>query len=219
MTRYELAAAAFLILLSLGVARASADVVELKNGQRVEGTFKGGDDSAVKIEIGGQVITFKPDQVRAMYFGAAPTASPAGISPRDEALKALKALQSVTTGGTNYRDYAPRVSDAKIIVDRYLSAVSEAPERPAIATAMGFYVLAGSAWSAKVSRSNYEAVGGNPLIERCGPIKQLAERPDSRSSAASRGIAIVILGDVSMIWSCASDQIAEVEKLMAGDKR
>ena len=42
--------AALLLVSSISVPPVSADVVELRNGQRVEGTFKGADDSAVRIE-------------------------------------------------------------------------------------------------------------------------------------------------------------------------
>lgn len=36
----------------MSVPPVSGDVVELRNGQRVEGTFKGADDSAIRIEAG-----------------------------------------------------------------------------------------------------------------------------------------------------------------------
>ena len=60
-----------LLLLAFSHA-ASAEVIELKTGERVEGAFKGADATSVRIEIGNQVLTFKPEQVRAIYYGAAP---------------------------------------------------------------------------------------------------------------------------------------------------
>ena len=58
-----------------------ADVVELKTGQRIEGTFKGADDASVRIEVGGQVVTFTPEQVRAIYYGSSPAHAPANADP------------------------------------------------------------------------------------------------------------------------------------------
>ena len=120
-----------LLLLSITVApvAAHADVVELKSGQKIEGTFKGADDVAVKIEVGGQTVAFQPEQVRAIYYGAAPVSAEVQPSPVQEAMKAVRGLQSVSQGGITYRDYAPRVSDAKVIVDRYLQDTGE-PESP-----------------------------------------------------------------------------------------
>lgn len=227
MTRYELVAAAITILLAFGVARASADVVELKTGQRVEGTFKGADDTAVRIEIGGQVLMFKPEQVRAIYYGAAPasTSPAASPSPRDEALKALKGLQSVAQAGTNYRDYSPRVSDAKIMVDRYLSgADSYDSAKTPIAAGMHYYVLAGSAWSSSISRSNYERVGADPAVGECEPARHVIAESKRTLPIIWRSpvgeattVGIVIgAGGISALWSCASDKIADAERLLSG---
>ena len=52
--------AALLAVSLVSVLSVSADVIELRTGQRVEGTFKGADDSAVKIEIDGRIVTFAP---------------------------------------------------------------------------------------------------------------------------------------------------------------
>lgn len=165
------------VLLMLAIAPAAwADVVELKTGQRVEGTFRGADAASVRIEIGGQVLTFKPEQVRAIYYGTAPAA--AESSARDEALKALKALRSIAQVLTTltYRDYAPRVSDTRIIVDRYLQEKGgDAGIKGAIAQSMHFYMLAGLAWDAELARGPavtlaYLRVGSDPAVAQCEPV-------------------------------------------------
>jgi hypothetical protein len=107
---------------------------------------------AVSIEVGGQTITFTRDKVRAIYFGSASNVA-SQPSPRDEALRALKGVQSAVEGGISYRDYTPRVTDAKIVVDRYLDGGKsdlDAAKAP-IAAAMGYYTLASNAWSVKIS--------------------------------------------------------------------
>jgi hypothetical protein len=89
-----------LTLLFLLASPALADVVELKTGQRVEGTLKQADQASVTVEVGGQVVTFKAEQVRAVYYGAAPSTA-AAVPPSSDALRALKALQSAATAGVS----------------------------------------------------------------------------------------------------------------------
>src|SRR5262249_7082795 len=143
-----------------------ADVVELRSGERIEGTFKGADDREVRIESGGRLFTFTPDLVRAIYYGpvpapppaavqtapappppaavqtvpAVPPPSPAQIAERGEAIGALRMLRSVARTGVTYPEYAPRVSEAKNVVDRYLAKEDGAPAiRFAIADSFHYY--------------------------------------------------------------------------------
>lgn len=60
------------LALFVGATPAYADVIELKTGQRVEGTLKQATPASVSVEVGGQTITFTGDKVRAIYFGVAP---------------------------------------------------------------------------------------------------------------------------------------------------
>ena len=64
-----LVSAALRVVSSISVPPVWADAVELQNGQRVEGTFQGADDSAIRIEVGGHIMTFAPAEVRAIYYG------------------------------------------------------------------------------------------------------------------------------------------------------
>ena len=97
------------------------DTIELKTGERIEGTFKQATSAGAVIEVGGQPISIPLEKVKAIYFGAVPSASPTAPPPARDALDALRGLQSVVESGLTYRDYATRVLDAKVKVDRYLS--------------------------------------------------------------------------------------------------
>jgi hypothetical protein len=91
------------------------------------------------LEVGGQSITVPIAKVRAIYLGFAPNAAKASSSATEAIIDALKGLQSVTNSGVSYRDYAPRVLDAKIKVDKYLSGGSAGDAaRPAIRLAMQY---------------------------------------------------------------------------------
>lgn len=199
----------------LGLARpATADVIELKTGQRVEGSFKGADQTAVRIEIGGQVLTFKPEQVRAIYYGAAPAVASGSSSVAQAAMWALKGLQSVTTGAASltYEQYAVRVLDAKVVVDRYL----ETPEarggaRDKVSEAMHFSALATNVENRR-RRMGTEVteIAPDKAVEACPQMQQFMKSHKLRD-----GVTVLWTMDVMpVIWSCASEKIAEAERLM-----
>jgi len=213
------------LALSLAVP-AIADVIELKTGQRVDGTLKQATPVSVSVDVGGQTITFDGEKVRAIYFGAAPSPVASQPSARDEAMRALKALRSVAQGGITYRDYAPRASDAKIVVDRYLGEGRDVPERSVIREAMEYYTYASSAWGASLSGdvAGFQTTGASPLIKRCPALTAELERSKREQPYLWRGTAMetatagIVIGGrgVSAIWSCAADKIAEAEKLLGG---
>ena len=226
--------AALFLVSFMSVPLVSADVVELRNGQRVEGTFKGADDSAVRIEVDGRIVTFAPAEVRAIYYGPAPaptaaTPLPAQFPERDEAIGALAMLRSVAHGGVTYQEYAPRVGQAQIAVDRYLQAEDGAPAvKGAIVDSFHFYALAGTAWNAGRSRGNYAAVGTDPALNRCEPAQQVIAESKRRApfiwrskgagEATTTGMVIANDG-LAALWSCASDRLAAAERLRVERKR
>ena len=104
-----------------------AEVLELKTGQRIEGTLKSVTLSDVVLDVAGQSLTLPREKVAAIYFGEPPK-NVVG-NPLHDALRVLKGLQSATTAGVNYQNYAPRVTDAKIQVDQMLGDAPDAPAR------------------------------------------------------------------------------------------
>ena len=218
-----LVTAALLVVSLMSVPPVSADVIELRTGERVEGTFKGADDSAVRIEIDGRIVTFAPAQVRAIYYGSAPTSTtPAPLLERDEAIGALEGLRSVARTGLTYREYAPRVSEAQIIVDQYLKKEDGAPAiKGAIADSFHFYALAGAAWNAGLNRGELcdrrYGHGSGPMRARStGHRRVQAEESLHVAGQGRRGGAttgMVIAADGLASRSCASDKLAEAEKL------
>ena len=132
--------------------RLLADTVELKTGEHLEGTFRQASASSVMIEAAGQAITIPLEKVQAIYFGAAKPVAQASPAPWQDALDAVRALRSIAETGIPYAEYASRVRDAKVRVDRYLvSQGSDPPEaRRAIRTAMLEYELASHAGKSDV---------------------------------------------------------------------
>lgn len=191
---------------------AAADVLELRTGQRIDGSVAQVSATAVSVEAGGRTLTFARTQVRAIYFGAA-TTSPS--SAAQEAVQALKALRSALAAGVNRKEYDPRLEDTRKVVDRYLSG-SEAtdPElREPIQAAMRYYLIVGEAW--KRAARDRTRLPGEPLLEECPGFKALATKdvllPDSVSVPLGLGI--------SVLWSCAGMKIDDAELAMLRSSR
>jgi hypothetical protein len=161
MRRIAFGAAMIFVLVS--PLRASADVVELKTGETVQGVLKEVNETKVVIEVGGQSITFDRAKVRAFYTGTPPPsagAQAASPSVTEEALSALKSLKSGLSAGLSYRDYGSRVADTKVRVDRALESQSLRPEAKApLGLAIGYYILASEAWQQKIKAGGKSTVG------------------------------------------------------------
>ena len=218
-----------LLVLAGVVPPASADVIELRSGERVEGAFKGADENAVRIEVDGRIVTFTPAEVRAIYYGPAPAPMQSVAQPeRDDALGALGTLRSVARTGVTYQEYTLRVDEARVIVDRYVRAEDDAPAvKFAIADALHFYGLAATAWNAVLGKGNYATVGTDPALVRCGTAQRFiaeSKRKDAfiwRSKGAGEAMTagrLLAEDGMPILWSCAADRLAVAERL-ATEKR
>jgi hypothetical protein len=73
--------AAVLVSFMMVAVPVRADVVELKDGRRLEGTFKGASPAVVAIDVGGRTLVVDAQEVRAVYFGPAPAPTPSPAPP------------------------------------------------------------------------------------------------------------------------------------------
>lgn len=203
-----------------GAHRAWADTVELRNGQRVQGKFREAIGTAVVIESGGQMLTFDRAQVSAIYLDAAPPPPPTRLSPaRGDTLQALDALRALTqVASVKQSDYARRVAGAKVALDRYLQEPlgGDVDLRALIADAWGLYAVASAAWEAKATHNAVIsiAVGQDPVLDRCVALQPVLAKyppPTSQGAALRRGVAVE--AQISTLWSCAADKLAEAELL------
>jgi hypothetical protein len=211
-----------LSLLILATA-ARADVVELTTGQKVEGVFKGADDDSVKIERAGQVLMFKRERVRAIYYGPI---SPSSASPRPpgaEALDVLKTLHTLTASGPGYTQYLGRVVYAQFRIDEQLMLpeMSDRTLRKTVSSSMALYTGAGRIWTA-VQQAQ---AGGGSTKEQAQEVR-LAIRPYQEDCPALIHLqdpAVhpdeALAGGVPAAWSCAADKIAELEAIVAGERK
>jgi hypothetical protein len=196
---------AFLLLASMVAA---ADIVELKSGERIEGTFKGANDVSVRIESSGRLLTFKPEEVRAIYYGAelgAPTTKNTG----EEALRTLKELQAITAAKPSYSEYRGRLTYARFHIDLLSAKLTDPALRSAILASVDFFSVAGDAWAAMMRPPARERADDVRAVMQksqgeCPPLKHLL-------SAKADEVADGVL---PAAWACAAEKITEVEKLL-----
>lgn len=214
-------AVAFLSVLALSsIFAADTQTIELKTGERIQGVFKRASATGVVIEIAGQLVTLPLAKVNTIYLGTLPSpdsrvASTSAVPESTDAIEALKAVQSVVSSGVTFRDYATRVLDAKVQVDRYLRTSSNhSTKRAAIGSAMRFYELASLAWGSKLSNSfDTSEVVGNAIrseqgISDCPQMQQIAAKYSGSQSAV---LGILAGEHQPAFWTCAAEKIAEAE--------
>lgn len=203
------------------------DSIELKTGERIDGKFTQATSTGAVIEVGGQPITIPLEKVKVIYFGAAPSAGPTTASPAQDALDALRGLQSVVESGLTYRDYATRVLDAKVRVDRYLSSSPKDPLelRKAIEITMREYELAGQTWILKGGDLAWRSLLTPDLVEKCPAAGRIID--DGRLKLV-QGLVGLEMRDEAMerlkvdgqypykvLWKCAITLGAEASRLVA----
>ncbi len=79
-------------------AGVQADILELKSGQKLEGQSAGGSKDEVRFQVGSQTLKFPIAEVSRITIGTA--GQDEFHKAAKDALRQLKALTSVTQGGT-----------------------------------------------------------------------------------------------------------------------
>jgi hypothetical protein len=114
-------------------------------------------------------------------------------------------------------------------MDPYLRDADQAagPLRDAVAQSLHFYEVAAAAWSAGNTKADYRTLGLDPAIDACPAIKGVIEESKTRfplalvwqgghvDPATATGLVVASSG-ITALWSCASDKLAEAERLLRG---
>jgi len=214
------------LVLLLTASPASAVIVELMSGQRIEGVLREASGTRVQIEVGGQLLVFEAGDVRAIYFNTpetrpSPQAAPAPEPrPADaaEVLGVLKALRAAVDAGMSAPEYPPRVSEARATVDRYLASVADTPPpgSEALSEAMHYFQIAEFAWRNHSVASGTVWLQKDDALARCPSYVDFAVEMDARGESyyteRTRSLLQISDGVLTVLWSCAAGQIAEAEK-------
>jgi hypothetical protein len=221
----DLVALVFAVVLALSLRGAT---VELKTGERLDGNFRQASSTGVVIEAAGQEITIPLDRVQAIYFGEAKARPVSGPAPSQDALDALRAIRSVVEAGASYQDYASRVLDAKIKADKYQSASGNdaADLRSAIGLAMREYELASRAWDGSFRGhedlamwQKIEANLDTDILKKCPVVSKVVKSVELGAAYQTLGRRDTATVDGqtpwAALWTCATAQVAEAERLLA----
>jgi len=211
-------AGTLVIACGLGPTPSWADTVELRNGQRIEGSLREANATAVVIESGGRAVVIPREQVAVIYLDGPTVASPGRPSAaRSDLFQALDALRALTRNlAVKQEAYTRAVADAKVALDRYLQEPGVDPAFRAVASdAWALYAVASSAWEAKANHNATMSivVGQDPILDRCPGLKRMLSRypaPTDQGTALRRGVAVE--AEIPTLWSCAADRVGEAER-------
>jgi hypothetical protein len=161
----------------------------------------------------------------------------AGPVSAREALASLNALHAVLGAGLDYAEYQHRLASTTTMLDQYAErkpvTVPEAEAKTALSSAMNYHRFALSLWAARLQRDGELSLSAfdplQVLVERfpCPALQLLVEtvmrtyRP-RRSDGGNAAIAVDRRWSdrvVPVLWSCASDKIAEAERVIGTTTR
>jgi len=226
------------------VTPAFADVVELKSGEKLQGTVKSVTPTEVVVDVGGKETKVERDKVRAITLDAAPPPKPPSPAVVRDAMAALRAAQSIAGPGAIHADYAEAVSTADLSVNRALRDPEDAAAKAAMRDAVGLHQFALTAWETRMRTFGYAALEADPAVEKCAGLKKLLEREEKaagednarlkarfeRESKAREAAKeppppeptpvvfeagqVIATKGLTAIWTCAGDKIAEAQKLL-----
>lgn len=150
---------------------------------------------------------------------AAPRLTAAERQAANDVLEVLKAVQSMTAGGTTFQEYVSRVRNAKVQVEEYLGTEGgDRTIKEPVSRAMLLYLLAAAAWNAKTvnRQSEYEAVGTHSTLAFCPDLRPLLDTPPptgvERTPAMNRGVNLT--ENLDRLWSCAAERVADAERAL-----
>lgn len=221
-------------------ATSRADVVELTNGQRIQGTVKEATSAGVVIVVGGREMRIRQERVRSIAFEAVtrvpaqapapapapappPVARPAAPPPPPlpagvaTAVTALVRLQAATIRPVAPGDYAALVEEVRREVERSLGdgTADHADTRQAMRTAIRYHAFAALAGTVYDAKGDLASVGQDPLIAECRQLAELVAGEATRLGLNPTDPVVVGLIAASegpaALRACASEKITEAE--------
>jgi len=146
---------------------------------------------------------------------------PSRTAAEDEALQALGMLGALTQRGITFEEYATRLDQVAVQVDRSLrtmaaqggSQIGQLVER-----AMGYYVAARWAWEVTRMPQRERSwvtlarqLPGDPEFAMCPAVRLVFTEAD-KERKHEETFAIDAL-NIGAFWSCAADQVARADRL------
>jgi hypothetical protein len=118
--------------------------------------------------------------------------------------------------------YGARANEIRAAVERYLASLpsAAAPGADALRDAMRYYQLAEFAWRNHSVVSDRVWLKKDPALDRCHGYRDFADamraKGESHYDERTRSYFVISDGVLAVLWSCASDRLAEAEQVLAG---
>ena len=157
----------------------------------------------------------KPEVV----VSSTPVRAPVPLSPPiAAALAALDRLQAVTARSLIPAEYAGRVDEVRRTVEEALAQEPDRGDvRAAMVTALRYHEVAALAGATYEERGDLAAIGREPLVAECRPLRELIAQDAARlrlnpDDPTVIGLFVATEG-APFLRTCAGDKIAEAEGL------
>jgi hypothetical protein len=162
----------------------------------------------------------KPDAAKPeVVVSSTPVRAPQPLSPPiAKALAALDRLQAVTARSLIPAEYAGRVDEVRRTVEEALAQEPDRGDvRAAMVTALRYHEVAALAGATYEERGDLAAIGREPLVAECRPLRELIAQDAARlrlnpDDPTVIGLFVATEG-APFLRTCAGDKIAEAEGL------
>lgn len=212
--------------------------VRLKQSDPVVGMFVGVEGEAVLVEVAGNRLSIKLDDVASIAFveeAPHPVPSPQPDPAREAALAAVRSLRKLASAaeiGVTYRDYSSRLIDVKSEVDEALAQMPDGDLKKEVAAAMEAYGDAGQAWSRTLGGGGrYTEASLYPDSDPWAVVMQLKYEIPVEATEPMKGVPDYLLKTappgalkpvrymrqsviLSTMWGAARKHIEQAEVLM-----
>jgi hypothetical protein len=191
--------------------------INLKTGAPVTGQFIQADASVVQIEVAGNLLKIKLDDVVSVVFAPEflpkqlATPEPSKDEDANRALRSLRKLAGATVIGINFQEYGSRLIDVKNEVDEAISRMQSGDLKTELILAMEAYVDAGQAWN-QMLRYDFMLPNAEPGLTL---IRKYSLQPTELVPGNRNTLALPRNYVLSTLWAAARVHIDRANSLLA----
>jgi hypothetical protein len=195
--------------------------VNLKTGAPVTGQFVQADPLSIQIEVAGNLLKIKIDDVVSVVF--APELVPkqaveAVAPPKDEdanrALRALRKLAGATEIGISFQEYGSRLIDVKNEVDDASSRIPAGDLKNELSLAMEAYADAGQAWNQMI-RYEFMLPNSEPGLTL---IRKYSLQPTELVPGNRSTLALPRNYVLTSVWGAARSHIDRASSMLSSEQ-
>ncbi len=190
--------------------------VMLRDGQTIKGKFLDANSKTVSILVGSSRQQLNMADVASLTFSESISTQKAGVKQAaDDAIRALRRLESATSVGVSFVEYGTRLIDAKAEVDNALGQLPESALKAELTLAMAEYTLASKIWQLindEMRRDRYNT-GYLDASSEVGVMLVEKYKLEPNVLPASKRSILFKADVLSAVWSKAREHIDKAAAL------